>query len=168
MTLEEAIRTAISYETNIRDLYIDAAETAPDPVGKKLFEMLGNDEQSHLDYLNVKLAQWQKTGQITVERLESVVPPLENIRKDMGKLQDRMDKDDRKSEKQMLSKALKVEVETSNFYKKMVSEMSDEAKTLFANFLEIEERHTEAIQIQLDYLSHTGYWFGFKEFDMEG
>jgi len=168
MTLEEAIKTAISYETNIRDLYKDAAKTAPDPVGKKMFEMLGNDEQSHLDYLNVKLAQWQKTGQITVEKLESVVPPLDNIRKELDKLQDRMAKDDRRSEKQLLSKALKVEVETGNFYKKMVSEMSDEAKILFARFSEIEDRHTEAIQIQLDYLSHSGYWFGFKEFDMEG
>lgn len=168
MTLEEAIRTAISYETNIRDLYKEAAKTAPDPVGKKLFEMLGNDEQSHSDYLNVKLVQWQKTGQITVEKLKSVVPPLENIRRELEKLQDRMAKDDRKSEKQILSKALRVEVETSNFYKKMVREMSGEGQALFANFLEIEERHTEAIQIQLDYLSRTGYWFGFKEFDMEG
>jgi hypothetical protein len=38
---------------------------------------------------------------------------------------------------------------------------------MFARFLEIEERHIAAVQMQLDYLTKTGYWFDRKEFDME-
>ncbi len=167
MNLEQAITTAISYETKIRDLYREAARKTSDPVGKKLFDMLGDDEQSHLDYLNAKLKQWQNMGKITVETLESIIPPTDQLKQELNRLKQRMAKEDRSDEKQMLSKALSIEVETSNFYRKLVAEMSGEAQTMFARFLEIEDRHTEAVQIQLDYLSHSGYWFGFKEFDME-
>ena len=78
-----------------------------------------------------------------------------------------MARDDRKDEKQMLSKALKAEIETSNFYRQMVAELADEGQKMFARFLEIEEGHINAVQAELDYLSHTGYWLDFKEFDME-
>lgn len=168
MNLEQAITTAISYETRIRDLYIEAALKTTDTIGKKLFEMLGNDEQSHLDYLNVRLEQWRNMGKITVENLSSIVPSIDKLRRESEKIERRMAKEDRRDEKQLLSKALGVEVETSDFYRKLVAEMSGEAQNMFAMFLEIEERHTEAVQFQLDYLSHSGYWFGFKEFDMEG
>ena len=67
----------------------------------------------------------------------------------------------------ILSRALKAEVETSNFYEKMVSQMTDEGQEMFAQFLEIEENHIAAVQAELDYITHTGYWFDFKEFDME-
>lgn len=167
MNLEQAITTAISYETKIRDLYREAARKTSDPVGKKLFDMLGDDEQSHLDYLHDRLKQWQNMGRITVEKLESIIPPTDRLKQELGKLKQRMAKEDRSDEKQMLSKALSIEVETSNFYRKLVAEMSGEAQTMFARFSEIEDRHTEAVQFQLDYLSHSGYWFGFKEFDME-
>jgi rubrerythrin len=68
---------------------------------------------------------------------------------------------------QMLSKALQLELDTSNFYRKMVDQMSDEGKEMFARFLEIENNHIEAVQFELDHVGHMGYWFGFEEFDIE-
>ena len=62
---------------------------------------------------------------------------------------------------------LKLEIETSNFYKTMVEEMSHAAKEMFSRFLEIEQSHIAVVQAALDYVSKTGYWFDFKEFDME-
>lgn len=61
----------------------------------------------------------------------------------------------------------KLEIETSGFYKKMVDEMSDDAQRMFGRFLDIEAGHIAAVQAELDYLSRTGYWLDFKEFDME-
>ena len=75
--------------------------------------------------------------------------------------------EDRKDEKQILSKALAVEVETSKFYERMVAEMEADAGRMFARFLEIEAGHIAMVQAELDYISRTGYWFDFKEFDME-
>lgn len=167
MTLEEAIKTAIEYEIRVRDLYVESAAKASDPVGRRIFQTLGDDEQLHVDYLKSRLEIWQETGKLKVEKLESIIPSRETILKEVGKLEERMARDDLKDEKQMLSKALKVEVETSNFYQKMVDEMTGEGRQMFARFLEIEDAHINAVQAELDYISKTGYWFDFKEFDME-
>ena len=67
----------------------------------------------------------------------------------------------------MLSKALDVEVETSSFYRRLVAELSGEGQKMFARFLEIEDSHIAIVQAQLDYVAQSGYWFDFKEFDME-
>lgn len=167
MTLGEAIQTAIDYETRIRDIYFQAAERVSDPVGRRLFQTLADDEQYHIDYLKKKLEQWQLSGQLTVEALKSSVPALDAIAQDIDKLEKRMAEEDRGDEKQMLSKALTVEVETSNFYRKMIDEMSQEGQDLFSRFLAIEDGHIATVQAELDYLNSSGYWFDWKEFDME-
>ena len=167
MTLEEAIKTAIEYEIRIRDIYLEATAAVNDEVGKRIFETLGNDEQHHIDYLQHKLGQFQKTGAIEPEKLASAVPDQESINKEADKVRSLATKDFLGIKQQMLSKALKMEIETSDFYQKMVNELPAEGRALFERFLEIENNHIKAVQFELDYLSKTGYWFDFKEFDME-
>ncbi len=167
MKLEEAIKTALNYENRIRNLYEDAARNTTDPVAGKIFRLLAEDEQNHIAYLENRLNQWQKTGEFTVEELDSVLPPTEAIRRELAELKERMAQDDRKDEKQMMSKALQVEVETSRFYETMVDQLSGDGRRMFARFLQIENEHIDIVQAELDYLSHTGYWFDIKEFDME-
>jgi rubrerythrin len=167
MKLGEAIQTAIDYETKVLNIYRNASDALSDTVGKRLFQVLADDEQYHVDYLKKKLDQWQKTGQLTVEDLKSSNPDIEAITGDIGKLESRMSEEDRGDEKQMLSKALTVEVETSNYYKKMVSEMSEEGQQLFSQFMVIEDGHIAAVQAELDFINSSGYWFDSKEFDME-
>ena len=167
MNLEAAIKTAIEYETRIRDLYRNAAGDVDDPLGQRLFKALEADEQNHVAYLEDRLKQWERTGEITYESLEMTVPSKEAISRGMAKLQHRMAEDDRKDEKQMLSKALEVEVETSNFYRRLVEALSGEGRRMFARFLEIEDSHIAIVQAQLDYVTQSGYWFDYKEFDME-
>lgn len=167
MTPDEAIKMAIEYETKIRDLYRDAATSTQDPAGERVFTLLAQDEQRHLDYLRHKLVQWGETGRISIDDLASVVPPAKAIREGMKALKETMSKEDRTDEKRMLAKALAVEVETSRFYQKMVDEMADDTRPMFTRFMEIENEHVDIVQAELDYISHTGYWFDIKEFDME-
>ncbi|MFC1788713.1 hypothetical protein ACFLZE_02215 [Thermodesulfobacteriota bacterium] len=167
MEIEKAIRTAMDYETKIRDIYRDAFEKVSDPEGKRFFKMMGDDEQHHLDYLKHKLQLWQETGQLSAEKLESSIPAKEIIQRETKKVEAHMAQKDFSSVKIILSRALKVEVETSGFYQNMVNEMTDEGQKMFARFLEIEENHIAAVQAELDYITNTGYWFDFKEFDME-
>ena len=68
MTLENAIKTAIEYETKIRDVYREAEAAVNDEAGKRIFEALGNDEQHHIDYLQHTLEQYKQTGQIDSEK----------------------------------------------------------------------------------------------------
>ena len=167
MTLEEAIKTAIAYETRIQKLYQEANRLVSDPIGKSVFQALADDEQNHVAYLQDRLEHWQKTGQLSPGKLETTIPQREIISRGVEKLSSRMAREDRNDEKQMLSKALAVEIETSDFYEKMVAEMQAEGRQMFARFLEIEAGHIAIVQAELDYISHTGYWFNFKEFDME-
>ncbi|MEJ2282217.1 MAG: rubrerythrin [Desulfobacterales bacterium] len=167
MTIEEAIKTAIDYEIRIRDIYLEAVAAVDDAVGKRIFDTLGKDEQRHIDYLEHELDQFQKTGAIETERLESAIPDGDSIVREADKIKGLVDREFLGVRQQMLSKALKVEVETSAFYQKMVDELPAEAQPLFARFLEIENNHIQAVQFELDYMGKTGYWFDFKEFDME-
>lgn len=167
MTLEEAIKTALEYEYKIRDIYLEGVKAVDDVAGKRIFQELADDEQRHVDYLEYKLDEWQKTGKITPEKLESTIPSRSVIRKEAAKVRSQMKRDDRGLKQQMLSKALKMEIETSNFYRQMVDRLTEEGRQLFARFLEIENNHIEAVQFELDHVSRSGHWFGFEEFDME-
>jgi len=167
MTIEEAMKTALEYEVRIRDIYREATAAVDDEVGKRIFEALCNDEQHHIDYLQYKLKQLQDTGKIIAERLESAIPSAESVNREAEKVKSLVAKDFLGIKRQMLSKALKMEIETSDFYQKMVNELPDEGRALFERFLEIENNHIKAVQFELDYLSKTGYWFDIKEFDME-
>ncbi len=167
MTIEEAIKTAIEYEIRIRDIYMEAAAAVNDEKGKRIFRTLGDDEQHHIDYLRHKLVQFQNTGKVVPEKLDSAIPSREIVNREAAKVKSLVEKDFLGIRQQMLSKALKAEVETSSFYQKMVDELPAEAQALFARFLEIENNHIRAVQFELDYVSKTGYWFDFKEFDME-
>jgi rubrerythrin len=167
MTLEEAIRNALAYETRIRDLYLDAADEIADAIGRKVFAALAKDEQHHVDYLNDRLAHWQKTGALDVETLDTLVPPREVIQREVARLKKEIPEKSLGDEKLVLSRALAVEVETSAFYQNLVDTLDGDGQRMFARFLEIEEGHIAAVQAELDFLSHTGFWFDFQEFDLE-
>ncbi len=168
ISVEEAIKTAIDYEHKIRDIYMEASEETVDPEGKLFFKTMGDDEQGHVDYLEDRLVRWTKTGELSVEKLATIVPSPEAISEQVKKIETRVFGGDRKDERAILGKALKAEIETSAFYEKMVDETSGEARQMFAQFLKIEDDHISAVQAELDYISGTGYWLGFKEFGMEG
>ena len=167
MTLEEAIKTAIEYETRIRDIYREAETAVDDKIGKKIFAALGNDEQHHIEYLEHTLEQLTINGNFDSKQLESVIPSGKSIQQEAAKIESLVAKEFYGIRKQMLSRALKAEIETSDFYRRMVDELPAEGKSLFSRFLEIENNHVNAVQFELDYMSKTGYWFDFKEFDME-
>ena len=168
MQIEEALQTAIEYETELRDIYFEAAEAEDDDKGRQFFQTMGKDEQGHLDYLKDRLEKWQKTGKLSAEKLETTVPSQKKIERHAAEVKSLAEKDSRGLKSQMLSRALKMEIKTSEFYQKMVDEMPAEAQQMFARFLEIENNHIKSIEFELDYISKTGYWFDVKEFDMEG
>jgi rubrerythrin len=169
MTVEEAINTAIEYETRVRDVYAGAVERTTDPVGKRIFKVLAGEEQHHLEYLQAKLDQWRTTGKVTAEGLKTSIPSKEVLEAGVKRLETHLSTQDRGvAELQILKRALEVESETGSFYKKMVRELPAEGQELFSRFVEIEEGHLAIVQAELDYASGTGFWFDFQEFDLEG
>jgi rubrerythrin len=166
MTLEEAIKMALEYEIRVRDTYVEAAGKATDDTGKRIFKVLGEEEQGHIDYLQCKLDEWKKTGKVTADKLETIVPSQKAIDEGVKKLDKHISKKDYGSEMEMLRKALELEIETSAFYQKMVDQLGAKGG-MFAHFLKIEEGHRAIVQAEIDYLNNTGFFFDFQEFSME-
>jgi len=167
MELAKALQSALAFEKRIRDLYIEAVAATDDPAGKKIYQDLADDEQNHVAYLESRLDEWHKTGAISPAKLASSIPDNAAIRKAAADLKSKFREDSRGLKQQMLSRALEMEIETSRFYEQLVDQVAAAHQPMFARFLEIENNHIEAVQFELDHLSHTGFWYGFEEFDME-
>ncbi len=167
MNIEEAIKTAIDYETRVRDVYIQAMKKIDDPDGKKVFNTLAREEQEHLDYLKKRLSHWNETGEVDAPTLKTVIPSQEAIEKGIQKLEKNMSSKSRDTELELMKKVLDAETETSNFYKKMVDELPDDGKKLFSRFLEIEVGHQAIVQAEISALSGVGYWFDFSDINLE-
>ncbi|MFH2035371.1 MAG: ferritin family protein [Candidatus Zixiibacteriota bacterium] len=166
MTFEEAVKTAIEYEEKVRDAYLNNLDDIKDPAGRRVFEMLGREEQGHIDFLETKLEEWKENGKLAPSVLKTVVPARKKIEEGVKRLEFHKAKNDFSTELEMVKKALVLEQETSDFYRKMANELGKEGH-LFAQFLEIEDGHTAIVQAELDYLTKSGNFFDFQEFTME-
>lgn len=171
MELDRAIERAIEYETRVRDRYLQAAAATKAPPGKQALETLAREEQGHLDYLESRLEEWSRTGHLKAEPVPAVFIPyaelyrsLQRLKKmPLGKASGAADAE----ELRLLEQALEAERETFAFYRRMVDTLEDEGRALFEPFLNIEKGHELIVQAELDHLRGLGYWFDFKEFDLE-
>ncbi len=85
-----------------------------------MLKALHNDELYHVIYLEEKLKQFKKEGIIVQDEMKSTVPSKADIAKEISKFRSNMAERDLGDKKKMLSKILKVEIETSQFYRDMV------------------------------------------------
>ena len=168
MTVEEAIKTSIGYEARVRDVYVEAVNGSRNDEGRRLFQLMVDEEQRHVDYLETKLEQWGSDGTVTADGLTTAVPSAAAIEQGVDSLRDKVGGKPGTVELQFLGKALAVERETSEFYGRMVEELPGEAKPLFRRFLEIEDGHLTLVQAQIDQATGSGYWFDVREFTLEG
>jgi rubrerythrin len=171
MDLESAINTAIEFETRVFESYRQAKSQATDPKGKRIFEVLCNEEQGHIDYLQHRLHEWKTSGKVTPEKLGTAVPSKQRIAEGVKRLgasmKDKPSKGGSPVEIELLHKALQAEQETSAFYLRMVSELPAEGRDLFARFLEIEQGHVAIVQAEIDSVTGLGFWFDIQEFSLE-
>lgn len=168
VTIEQAIRTGIEFELQVRHVYSEAAKKFRDPVARKIFGVLADEEDRHVQYLESRLDEWERTGKVTAAALETVIPSQDAIDGAMGKLARRMAEQDFGDELAMLRKALALEIEATNFFKQMVTELKAEEQKLFSRFVEIEVGHEAIVQAEIDALTGLGFWFDYTEFRLEG
>ncbi len=168
MTIEQAIKTGLDYEMQVRKVYSEAAKKFSDPVARKIFGVLADEEDRHVAYLESRLDEWQRQGFVTAAKLETAIPSRSAIDSSVRRLQRRMAQQDYSAELEMLKKALQLEAEATAFFKRMVADLPAENRRLFARFVEIEEGHEAIVQAEIDALSGLGYWFDYQEFNLEG
>lgn len=171
MTVEEAFAGALKYETKVRDIYEESAAGTRETEARALYEILGRDEQSHIDYLNHILDRWKKTGTLDTRGPGTSLPPRDRLEEAMKRASSSLSQartgTDEGGERGALTRALAAEEETSAFYRSLVASLPEEARGIFRRFVEIEDGHTSIVRAQLDLVSRTGYWFDVREFDLE-
>ncbi len=167
MTLEEAIVSALEFEKKVRDHYAFAVQNGKDPAGKKFFALLSREEQGHVDYLEERLKEFRSSGKVSGAPLPTVIPKSDWTIEGVEKLAASAAKRDYSGDVERLFTALKLEDEATDHYKKLVSSLGPEGKTLFRRFLEIEEGHTALVQAEIDVATRTGYFYDFQEFNQE-
>jgi len=169
MRVEQAIKTALEFETRVRDSYTQAAGQATDAAAKKALQTLAGEEQGHLDYLEQRLEEWSRVGKLTIARLDTVVPSRQAIAAGTKKLEERMKLSpaERRDAEATLRMALKAEEEVGGFYKKMVTELPGDVRTMFQRFVEVEDGHLAIVQAELDAVTGLGFWFDMQEFRFE-
>ncbi len=168
MDIQEAIETAIQYETRVHDVYAQAAARASSPAAKRAMGFMAREEGYHKEYLEAQKKKWAEEGVLDYQSLKTSAPAPETIQKEVSKLEGHMKKEVPGEELEMLKRALQVEKETSAFYRSLVDRMEGDARKLFARFLEVEEGHLNLVQAEIDALQGMGVWFDCQEFNLEG
>ncbi len=167
MNSEQIFMSALDYEKKIRDLYLSAVETIDSDRGKKIFNALAEDEQSHVDFLEHSISVLKSRGRIDMAKLESSIPPKDLYLDQIDKMREAIPDQILGDVKRVLSAALKLEVETSEFYEDACNKTDGDINTVFQKLLEIERRHEDVVQMELDHAANNGHWFDFMEIDME-
>ena len=169
MKLDNAIKTALSYEDGVYRVYLEAMNKTADPAAKRILKVLCEEEMGHLKYLQARLEEWQRTGKITVKKLGTSIPAREAIEKDMENLRKTVKTKHTKQilELELLKKALDAEMKTTAFYKEMVSKLDGEGQELFKRFVEIEEGHEAIVRAEINTVGNWGFWFDTPEFRLE-
>ena len=160
-------KTALVYEKKIRDLYTTAISIIDDERGKSIFKTLAEEEQSHIDFLEYSIETLKSDGNINHEQLKTSIPDTDNILKNIESMKIKIPERMLGDVKRVLSSALKLEIETTEYYQKAFDSTDGDIKVVMGKFVEIEQRHTDVVRFELDYASHNGFWLGFPEISME-
>ena len=161
------LKTALEYEKKIRDLYTTAISIIDDERGKTIFKTLADEEQSHIDFLEQSIEKLKIGEKLTYDQLTTSIPDTEFILKSIESMKIKIPEQMLGDIKQVLSSALKLEVETTEYYQQAFESTEGDIKNVMGKFVEIEQRHTDVVRFELDYASHNGFWLGFPEISME-
>jgi rubrerythrin len=167
MDSQEIFAMALQYEEKIRDLYRSADKILDDERGRRIFQALADDEQSHVEFLLYSLEQLKTHGTIDINRLVTSIPTIKQIEASIEQMKTTIPTRMLGDIKSVLGSALQLEKETSAFYREACGKTEGEIKAVFEKFLEIENRHIDVVQIELDHAQHNGMWFNFMEVDLE-
>jgi rubrerythrin len=153
-----AIEIAIKMETDSINFYKEAAEKTKNPVAKKMFLTITEDEKRHLEMLSNIF----KEINITIKEIS----PLKNIQTVFESMKDAMMKrvEATTDELDAFKIAMRMEKEGVEFYKKAGAEaQTEKEKSLFERLVKEEQQHYDIFANTYFFLSDTGSWFMWEE-----
>jgi len=167
MSSEEIFASAIEYEKKIHKFYLEAVNIVDDVKGQTFFKDFAADELSHVDFLEYSLDQLKNNKEINLDKLQPSLPSKEKMENQIEKMKTEIPARMLGDIKRVLTSALKLEVQTSSFYKEALEKSEGSIKSIFEKFYEIEQNHVDLVQFELDMAMNNGYWLDHMEIDME-
>lgn len=161
------LKTALEYEKKIRDLYSSAIAIIDDERGKRIFKTLADEEQSHVDFLEQGIDNLEGGKDISMKGFTTMIPDTEDILKNVESMKITIPEHMLGDVKRVLDSALKLEIETTEYYEKAFASAEGEIKEILGKFVIIEQRHTDVVRFELDNALNNGFWLGFPEMSME-
>ncbi len=153
-----AIEIAIKMEKDAIDFYQQAAQKTQNPVGKKMFISITEDEKRHLQMLSNIL----KEVDITIKE----VSPMQNIKTIFETMKDSMMNrvTATNDELEGFRIAMEMEKEGIEFYNKTRTEAKTEKeKKLFERLIEEEKQHFAIFSNTYNFMKDTGNWYMWEE-----
>jgi len=138
--------------------YTEAAAKTKNPVGKKMFAMVIEDEKRHLEMVVQMINGMHFTAKD--------VSPMKQVKTVFESLKDHMMKkvEANKDEMEAFKIAMQMEKEGEAFYQEsLAAAKTDKEKTLFQRLIEEERQHYVIFSNTYFYLSNTGSWFMWEE-----
>ncbi|MGA1863113.1 ferritin family protein [Deferribacter thermophilus] len=164
--LLKALKTAYEAEKEGLRTYLKFAKQTKVSSGKNMFIQLALDEVDHMELIERftnQIMEGQKVEVIEVPkgRLSKFMPDVKDV-----SLQ-KIDKAELGDE-EALKIALEHERKAYEFYKSEAAKAeSPEVKEFFEKLAEVEEKHYNIIQAELDTIRNDGFWFDTMEFSVE-
>ncbi len=154
------LRQAMGNELEGRALYLEAVERTEDELGQRMFRSLAQDEEGHLQILQVEYGAITGTGRwldLEATQREEPDPSLRFFPQEEAI--ERLIPEDA-SDLDALKIAMDFERRGYRLYEKAAAETSDPtAQAVFRFLVEEESRHFALLDNAHDYLANQGIWY---------
>jgi len=153
MNIREALETAIQFEKQIRDAYVEARDRAESREQKQWFHAFAKTEHEHYKYLTDSLQLWKQTGQLKLDYL-SVKLDADLIEEEVkkAKLELKGGQFEGMNLIEMLKKIYQFEKKTFDFYLRVSMDLSLSDRKFFDRFVESEKGHLQNVQERIELL----------------
>ena len=158
---------AMQLERDGHGFYLAAAEQAQAEAGRAMFLSLAKDELHHLEILDRVYRSWLGEGiwpspeELALEgsRRWPVFPPPGQAAEAVTP---------RTGELEALRQGIAAEESSITLYQQgLQTATTPQAREMYRYLVDQEEGHRTILQGEYDHLTHTGFWFDLREFDLE-
>jgi rubrerythrin len=158
VSMMDACEIAIRMQTDAIKFYTEAAEKTRNPVGKKMFMTIVEDEKRHLETLS-QIFKGLSISCKDVSPMQNIKTVFESMKNEMlNRVEATMD------ELEAFKIAMQMEKEGVEFYKKAALEaQTEEERSLFERLVKEEQDHYNIFANTYFFLSNTGSWFMWEE-----
>ena len=164
----ESLNTALQTEKSGRIFYQQATQRSANPLAKKVFETLADEELTHIETIKVFYDSLKQRG--TCQGLGDKLPErphpqarLKNVFEIARQHIDREVKADAGS-LEAYEEAMKLEQAAYDMYQRLIAETTDDmARKLYQFMLEQENEHYAFLKETHDYLGSPADWFVREE-----